>query len=90
MVWMGVVFVAFMYNAVAIPVRFSFPVKTETTVGVWIFFDYLFDIVYLLDIVLVQFHLSWRVHGVLEVRTCTHRFAVCVRVSMCPYVCTHT
>lgn len=87
MIWMGVVFVAFVYNAVAIPIRVSFFVKTEHILGAWLFFDYLFDIVYLLDIILVQFHLSWRLHGVLEVqsfRTC--KLSACVHVYMMNYV----
>ncbi len=64
---MGVVSVAFAYNAFVVPMRASFPVQTELSLPAWLFFDYLSDTVYVLDIVLVQFHLSWRVQGVLEV-----------------------
>lgn len=65
--WMGVVSFAFFYNALVIPLRVSFDVYSGQALGAWLFFDYLFDIVYLLDIILVQLHVSFRVHGVLVV-----------------------
>ncbi|XP_064405608.1 cyclic nucleotide-gated cation channel beta-1-like isoform X3 [Halichondria panicea] len=46
---------------------YGFPVQTGPYLPAWLFFDYLTDTVYIMDIVLVQFHLSWRVQGVLEV-----------------------
>ena len=69
--WMGVVSLAFIYNAVAIPLRASFGVYQSRGLVAWFVLDYLFDIVYLMDILTVQFHLSYRTNGVLEVsRSC--------------------
>ena len=60
---------AYSYNAVAIPLRASFKdvVQPMPELLAWLIFDYLFDILYLLDIVLVQSHLSYTHNGVLEV-----------------------
>ena len=66
---MGVLTLAYSYNAVAIPLRASFKdvVQPMPELLAWLIFDYLFDILYLLDIVLVQSHLSYTHNGVLEV-----------------------
>lgn len=69
--WMGLVTLAYIYNAVAIPLRASFGDVVQPLPGLyaWLVFDYLFDLLYILDIVLVQVHLSYRHNGVLEVRS---------------------
>jgi len=69
--WMGLVTLAYIYNAVAIPLRASFGDVVQPLPGLyaWLVFDYLFDLLYFLDIVLVQLHLSHRHNGVLEVRS---------------------
>ena len=66
---MGLLALAYSYNAVAIPLRASFKDVVQPMPGLWawLVFDYLFDIFYVLDIVLVQSHLSYRHNGVLEV-----------------------
>ena len=68
---MGVLTLAYSYNAVAVPLRASFKdvVQPMPELLAWLVFDYLFDILYLLDIVLVQSHLSYTHNGVLEVRS---------------------
>ena len=68
---MGLLTLAYSYNAVAIPLRASFKDVVQSMPGLfaWLVFDYLFDILYLLDIVLIQSHLSYTHNGVLEVRS---------------------
>ena len=62
---------AYVYNAVAIPLRASFDIyNSGGGLVAWLVFDYLFDLLYLLDIVAVQSHLSYTHNGVLEVRSC--------------------
>ena len=79
LLWRGVVCLAFTYNAVAIPLRASFDIYQIRGLVAWFVLDYLFDIVYLLDIILVQFHLSYRMNGVLEVSgSCDHCLNVMV------------
>ena len=69
--WMGLLTLAYIYNAVAIPLRASFGDVVQPLPGLyaWLVFDYLFDLLFVLDIVLVQAHLSYRHNGVLEVRS---------------------
>ena len=61
------VYLAYLYNAVAIPLRASFKDSETSTVYVWLVFDCLFDLVYVFDVVLVQTHFSFTVNGVLQV-----------------------
>ncbi|CAH1265128.1 CNGB1 [Branchiostoma lanceolatum] len=54
MTWLVIVASAFTYNAWTIFLRQSFPFQTETNYPVWLFFDYLCDLIYLLDIVVFR------------------------------------
>ncbi len=59
---------ALVYNAVAIPLRSSFNVYSNGRFYVWLVCDYLVaDMIYLMDILLVQTHLSFRSSGVVQV-----------------------
>ncbi len=73
--WMALVCLAYVYNVVAIPLRASFEWYAERGLVAWLLFDYLCDLVYLLDIVVVQCHLSYINNGTLEVCVCV---CVCV------------
>ena len=64
---MGLVSLGVVYNAFAIPARGTFQFQLKRSVVTWLLFDYLFDMIYLLDIFLIQLRLSYRVQGVLEV-----------------------
>lgn len=76
LIWMGLMVIAYLYNAITIPLRASFELYRLNTsdeslnpylVGVWLIFDYMFDLMFLLDIILVQSHLSYLRHGVVQV-----------------------
>ncbi|KAL3282529.1 hypothetical protein HHI36_005709 [Cryptolaemus montrouzieri] len=52
--WMFFLAVAVLYNAWVIPLRSTFPYQTEQNRIIWMFFDYLTDFVYLIDILIIQ------------------------------------
>ena len=54
--WLGVVAIAVTYNALAIPLRASYGdvVEGDHVIVMWLVFDYLFDLVYLGDLLVVQ------------------------------------
>ncbi|XP_023313009.1 cyclic nucleotide-gated cation channel beta-1 [Anoplophora glabripennis] len=52
--WMSVAAMAVLYNAWVIPLRSTFPYQTVDSRPIWMTFDYLADLVYLIDMVLVQ------------------------------------
>lgn len=53
-VWMCIATTAVLYNAWMIPLRSAFPYQTPENRIYWMFFDYLMDLIYLLDILLIQ------------------------------------
>ncbi|XP_044751265.1 cyclic nucleotide-gated cation channel beta-1-like isoform X2 [Coccinella septempunctata] len=52
--WMFFVTVTFLYNAWVIPLRSTFPYQTPKNRIVWMFFDYMTDFVYLVDMLVIQ------------------------------------
>lgn len=68
-VWMVFVAIAFLYNAIFMPLRAAFQeeVQPEFLLPLWFFFDYVFDLVFILDILVFQSHLSYRDQGLLVV-----------------------
>lgn len=52
--WMSVAAMAVLYNAWVIPLRSTFPYQTKDNRPIWMAFDYLADLIYLVDMVLVQ------------------------------------
>ena len=82
LIWMSVMFVAFLYNAISIPLRASFEVQRGRGIAGWLLFDYIFDLVYILDILLVQAHLSYRSNGVLEVCSIDCCWSACDECNM--------
>ena len=52
--WLSVVTLAFNYNAWLAPARFSFPYHTEKSIPYWIAFDFLFDLIYIIDIIIFR------------------------------------
>lgn len=54
MAWLFIVALAYMYNCWTIPLRSTFPYQTPGNRPVWMFFDYVSDLVYIIDIALIQ------------------------------------
>ena len=76
--WMGLVCLSLVYNAASIPLRVSFNAYSEHP-GLWLTLDYLFaDLVYILDMVMVKTHLSFRTNGILEV--CVNSWSSCQEI----------
>ena len=63
--------IAFVYNAMGIFFRSAFDLndKQKNLIPLWLVLDYVCDIVYLVDVIAVQFHLSYSDRGLLVVRT---------------------
>ena len=58
---MGIVSVAFVYNAAAIPLRVTFDVYSSGWLFVWLACDYLFaDVIYVTDVAFIQPHVHYR------------------------------
>lgn len=53
-VWMSVAAMAVLYNAWVIPLRSTFPYQTEGNRAFWMTFDYLADLIYVVDVFVVQ------------------------------------
>ncbi|BFZ13471.1 hypothetical protein BsWGS_16510 [Bradybaena similaris] len=64
--WLFLVSLAFLYNAVVIPLRGVFPYQTPDNVHYWLMVDYLCDFVYLLDMVVFKCRLRFTNDGVVE------------------------
>ncbi|GFO46757.1 cyclic nucleotide-gated cation channel beta-1 [Plakobranchus ocellatus] len=67
--WLFLVTLAFMYNAIVIPLRGVFPYQTEHNVRYWMCADYFCDVIYLLDIILFKSRLRFINNGVGECDT---------------------
>ncbi|KAJ8389069.1 hypothetical protein AAFF_G00124660 [Aldrovandia affinis] len=52
--WLSVVTLAFNYNAWFIPARIAFPYHTAYSIPYWIAFDFLCDLVYIIDIIIFR------------------------------------
>jgi len=67
--WIALVAIAFVYNALGIFFRSAFDLhdKEKKLIPLWLVLDYVCDIIYLADIVAVQFHLSYSDRGLLVV-----------------------
>lgn len=48
--------VCFMYNAAVIPLRAVFPYQTKENVHIWQYFDFIADLVYVIDIIAFKSH----------------------------------
>ncbi|CAD5206447.1 unnamed protein product [Bursaphelenchus okinawaensis] len=54
MVWLCLVMLAFLYNALAIPLRSTYPYQTRRNLRYWMMVDYTCDLIYLLDMIVVK------------------------------------
>ncbi|XP_059141680.1 potassium/sodium hyperpolarization-activated cyclic nucleotide-gated channel 1-like isoform X2 [Physella acuta] len=70
--WLFFVALAFMYNAVVIPLRGVFPYQTDDNVRYWLIADYICDFIYLIDICLFKVRLRFANDGIVE----TNRAAI--------------
>ncbi|KAF8367813.1 tax-2 [Pristionchus pacificus] len=52
MAWLSLQTFAFLYNAIVIPLRSSYPYQTKQNLIYWLFLDYFFDLVYLADMLI--------------------------------------
>lgn len=52
--WMSIAASFVLYNTWVIPLRSSFPYQTLENRATWMFFDYLADLIYIIDITLIQ------------------------------------
>ncbi|GMT01689.1 hypothetical protein PENTCL1PPCAC_23863, partial [Pristionchus entomophagus] len=52
MAWLFLQTFAFLYNAIVIPLRCSYPYQTKENLVYWLFLDYFFDSVYLADMII--------------------------------------
>ncbi|KAG5849931.1 hypothetical protein ANANG_G00076940 [Anguilla anguilla] len=52
--WLSLVTLAFNYNAWLVPARMAFPYHTEKSIPYWIAFDFLCDLIYIVDIIVFQ------------------------------------
>ena len=61
--------IAFVYNALGIFFRSAFDLHDQhkKLIPLWLVLDYVCDIIYLVDIIAVQFHLSYSDRGLLVV-----------------------
>ncbi|CAL8070629.1 unnamed protein product [Orchesella dallaii] len=61
--WLLIVSTAFIYNAWVIPLRVVFPYQTESNTTLWIIFDSIADVVYLIDMLIFKPHVKFIQHG---------------------------
>ncbi|CAH1118067.1 unnamed protein product [Phaedon cochleariae] len=54
LIWMCITAMSVLYNAWVIPLRNSFPYQTKENRPIWMTFDYLADLIYLIDTILIQ------------------------------------
>lgn len=59
--------IAFLYNALGIFLRSAFHDNQKELIPLWLTLDYVCDVIYLVDIIAVQFHLSYSDRGLLVV-----------------------
>jgi len=63
MVWLAVLSLAFLYNAFSIPLRVAYPYQTNDNLIVWLAFDYVCDLFYLIDIIFVKPRIEFMQNG---------------------------
>lgn len=68
MIWLAFVVSAFLYNAFGIPLRSTYPYQTDENVLYWMICDYLGDIIYLIDMIIVKPRLTFMRGGITVVR----------------------
>ncbi|KAI6203561.1 Tax-2 [Aphelenchoides besseyi] len=62
--WLCFVVVAFLYNALAIPLRSTYPYQTDENVLYWMVCDYVCDFIYVLDLLAVKPRLTFMRGGI--------------------------
>ncbi|CAJ0564927.1 unnamed protein product, partial [Mesorhabditis spiculigera] len=62
--WLFAVTTAFLYNALGIPLRSSYPYQTDANVVYWLIVDYLCDAIYLADMIIIKPRLQFMRGGI--------------------------
>ena len=88
--WITAVAIAFVYNALGIILRSAFDLqdKQKNMIPFWLILDYVCDAIYLVDIIVVQFHLSYSDKGLLVVREMIRH--MCIQTYTCTHSLTHS
>jgi hypothetical protein len=64
MFWLFFVVAAFLYNAFAIPLRSTYPYQTDENILYWMLCDYMFDLIYLMDLMIIKPRLTFMEGGI--------------------------
>ncbi|TMS40245.1 hypothetical protein L596_006643 [Steinernema carpocapsae] len=64
MFWLFIVVSAFLYNAIIIPLRSSYPYQNMIPTYWWLLFDYSADFIYLLDMIIIKPRLQFMKSGI--------------------------
>lgn len=64
--WLFLVMISYMYNVTVIPLRAVFPYQTPENTVYWLGFDYLCDLIYILDMVVFKTRLRFANNGIVE------------------------
>uniref|UniRef100_A0A0N5B002 Ion_trans domain-containing protein n=1 Tax=Syphacia muris TaxID=451379 RepID=A0A0N5B002_9BILA len=70
LIWLWLLVTAFLYNALVIPLRSTYPYQTDENVNYWMIADYSADIMYVLDIFLVKPRIVFMRGGIPVVSIC--------------------
>ena len=92
--WLFIVMMAFLYNAVVIPLRFAFRelVQTSDNVIYWLIIDYICDLIYIIDITVFEVRMTFLDNGTVQVRIPLYKRrigplapeCICVTSLLCP------
>ncbi|KAI5704332.1 hypothetical protein M8J75_004139 [Diaphorina citri] len=52
--WLCLVTLSYLYNCFVIPLRVTFPYQTRSNLVTWFVFDYVMDVIYILDLLLIK------------------------------------
>ncbi|KRT79306.1 hypothetical protein AMK59_7201, partial [Oryctes borbonicus] len=61
--WMSIAATFVLYNTFVIPLRSAFPYQTPENTPTWMFFDYFADLIYIIDITLIQPRIMFLAEG---------------------------
>uniref|UniRef100_A0A915KFY3 Cyclic nucleotide-binding domain-containing protein n=1 Tax=Romanomermis culicivorax TaxID=13658 RepID=A0A915KFY3_ROMCU len=85
MFWLAFVSMSFLYNAFAIPLRAAYPYQTEENLPIWMCFDYISDLIYLIDVIFVKTRIRFMKDGlpVKDVKVLAKRYLNSWQFKLC-------